>query len=579
MSKIAAITTFPNESWEKYAKTGVKSFMERWPKDIPLMIQVDPGEGQEENIKKITSAAEKRADRNVYVIDTRTEEHEEFVERNKDVKAPEGTKSGHLFKYKYTTFCHKVFAQYAAMESLEDDTEYLIWFDADVITEKEITHDNIKQWIKDGCIASYLGRKDWPTSETGFIIYDLKNGGREFIKRFHEMYVKDEVLKFDEWTDAATFDRVREEFTKVNKKDVFFNLSPDVPGRDVFAASPLGAFMKHYKGPQKNAGLTPEQPAAQHGNGMTGGTFNTSNMQIVTKNCVPDETIQGNIRENLRLIENWLPVCKENKESIVIASAGPSLNPQEILEWYHKGVKVVAVKHALKKLKEAGITPWACILLDPRPHVGEFIEYPDLETKYFVASMVDPEVTRHLIKCGAQVYGYHAAVGAKENECIPLHHRDGKHILIQGGSATATRGISLLEALGFSDMHLYAYDCCYFNKPDLNEKKENGRFKYEEVTLGAQTWGGKEVERTFWTEGQFLAQVQEFEQFYLMKEKVLTLSTYGEGIIPWMHKHRKRYDEWKKKHVKESRGKRKGASNINKWLELHETGKSGKGTR
>jgi hypothetical protein len=97
-------------------------------------------------------------------------------------------------------------------------------------------------------------------------------------------------------------------------------------------------------------------------------------------------------------------------------------------------------------------------------------------------------------------------------------------------------------------MHLYGYDLCYPKKPNLNDKKENGRLRYEEVSLKANSWGNEQVERTFWTEGQFLAQLQEFEKLYLPKKEI-TYHTYGDGIIPWMHRHyqlNERWHEWLK---------------------------------
>ena len=85
-------------------------------------------------------------------------------------------------------------------------------------------------------------------------------------------------------------------------------------------------------------------------------------------------------------------------------------------------------------------------------------------------------------------------------------------------------------------MHLFGYDCCYFEKPDLNETKENGKLKYSEATLSVTSWAGKKLNRTFWTEGQFLAQVNEFSTMYFPKGHI-EYKVYGDGIIPWMFKH------------------------------------------
>jgi hypothetical protein len=58
-------------------------------------------------------------------------------------------------------------------------------------------------------------------------------------------------------------------------------------------------------------------------------------------------------------------------------------------------------------LLEAGIQPWACVILDPRPITGtsthgivrqELFKEIDPHTKFFIASMTDPTVTRFSIR-------------------------------------------------------------------------------------------------------------------------------------------------------------------------------------
>lgn len=519
MSKFAVVTTFPSKGWEVYVEKCLKSFHENWDKDIPLYIQLDDNKYKQELGEKIKGLL---VGRQVLVCDTWEPNHADFIKRNheKDIKAD--------YRRSSVKFCHKVFT----IDKVATFTkaEYLIWYDADIETTKKVTKDDLKELIQgDVC---YLGRKDWTSSETGFIGFKLPEA-KTFIRTWAVYYETDEVLKNAEWTDAFAFDVA----IKGNPTVKYHNYSEGVDGRDVFEKTVLSKFMTHHKGPKKKY---------QHENQMHGQTFDTGNLNIVTKNCVDHEVIKNNIIANLTLIENWVNPCSIRDEEVVLCSAGPSLSPDEILPWKEKGVKIVAVKHAIDRLTKEGIKPWAVILLDPRPHVSDFVEYPDKEVIYFVASMVDPKVTKHLMDCGAKVYGYHAMVGAGEEAFTPKGHWR-----VEGGSATATRGISLLKDLGFRKFHLYGYDCCYYKKPDLNHKKDNGKLKYEEVTLSAVTHGALRFDRTFWTEGQFLAQVQEFEKIYLADEDI-ELNTYGDGIIPWAHKHKKKFDNWKRK-FKDSR--------------------------
>jgi hypothetical protein len=119
--------------------------------------------------------------------------------------------------------------------------------------------------------------------------------------------------------------------------------------------------------------------------------------------------------------------------------------------------------------------------------------------------------------------------------------RNGDYILM-GGSATATRGLTLLEGLGYRNIELFGYDCCYYEKPNLQEKKNDGRMKYEEITLETETYGPKKIKRTFWTEGQFMAQLQEFRNHYF--NCGLNLTFHGDGMIPWVWRHKQAHKQY-----------------------------------
>lgn len=521
--KITAVTTFPNKHYNLYAKQMVESFCQYWPEDVKFWIQLDDEPQSEAVINELKGMYKQKFTNRVNDGATCewTPEYLAWKARNKDKNW------GKDYRKQYYRFGHKVFAiAKAAQEALFNGSEYMIWIDADVITKKQVTWEVIKEWLptKLGGVA-YLGRKDWPHSETGFLIFDLYKTNfffRDWLSLYHDEDL-DRLLKEEQWHDAWAFDLARERACQLD------NLSEGISGRDVFEQSPLGQYMEHYKGPRKQE-LIPKQPQA----------VNVDLMEIKTKNCLPDERIKENVSANLLLIDekNWLKQCKPHGEEVVIVSAGPSLSPDEIMPLYKRGVKIVAVKHALNTLLEAGIVPWACMLLDPREHVTGFVENPHPDVNYLVSSMVDPKVTQALIKNRCKVYGYHAFVGAGEVTRIPKFH-----IVVQGGSATATRGISLMDMLGFRKMHLFAYDCCYLEEPDINKLDEKGRPKYMKLVMTVQSWAGKEARRTFWTEGQFLAQVNEMRKVYFNTPGI-ELNVYGEGIIPWMRKHELKYKAW-----------------------------------
>lgn len=501
----AVVTTFSNASWKIYSKIMLKNFVAYWPSEIPILIQLDDNL-LEEDVKKILRPQDG-------LVCGMTKEHAAFVERNKGRDDPQN------YRKQAVRFCHKVFALKFACDSAMaarqanavDAPRYLIWMDADVITTHKVNFDDLVLCLsKEGDAVSYMGRKDWDHSECGWLAFDLQNGGEKIIQDIFNRYVKDEIFKEEQWHDSYIWDQCFKNYNVTN-------LTVDKPGMDIWQHSPMAKFSTHHKGPvAKDMMATGNQTLPQG-----------SNLKIQTKNSIPDEVIQRNILENQTQIKNWITTCLPTDEEIVVVSAGPMLVAEDVLEEVNAGRKVVAVKHALMPLEEAGIKPWACILLDPRPHVYDFVENPDKDVKWFVASQVVPKAVKRLLDAGCQVWGYHAAVNANETDLIEKQYSS----IVHGGSATATRGLYLLEKLGFRNFRLYGYDLCFQHKPDLNLKDEIGQPKYFEVTLGVNEQHHK-TSGTFWSDGQLLAQREEMQD--IITKMPWKIKAFGKGVVSFM---------------------------------------------
>ena len=391
MTNITVCTTFPSTSWNVYSKAMLQSFVANWPADVPLLIELDDD--------LILDGVRSQARECDAVAAGWLSDHAAFVARNKDKEDPQN------YRKQAVRFCHKVFTLHRAMQAVQEQPapkpRYLIWMDGDVVTNRKITHEDLALCLpKDGDAVSYLGRKDWPHSECGWLAFDLENGGGDVIKAMHTQYVTDGIFQFKQWDDSWVFDEIR----KVGLQK-FTNLTDGKPGMEIWPHSPMGKWSTHYKGPVAKQKLGNAQPRPPHPNP-------TGKVIINTRNALPNETLQAHISRNQELIKNWISFCKPTDEQIVMVSAGPQLIAEEVRA--ETGKKIVAVKHALTPLKKAGITPWACILLDPRPHVADFIKDADPAVLWFVASQVNPEVTIQLLAKGCTVWGYHAAVNAGE---------------------------------------------------------------------------------------------------------------------------------------------------------------------
>lgn len=245
------------------------------------------------------------------------------------------------------------------------------------------------------------------------------------------------------------------------------------------------------------------------------------NLVIKTKNCVSDKNIQANIQYASTLVDNWMPHCAVHDGTVVFCSGGPSLKKfiPEIKKRQKAGDLVFCVKHSHDLLIENGVIPWGCMLLDPRSHVRDFIETPHDDVRYFMASMCHPTTVDRLIEKSAQLWGYHALVGAGEQDVIK------KGFIISGGSTAAVRGITVLYALGFRSFALYGYDSCYYRKPDLSVKTKTGAQKYYQVEV---------LGKKFWSDSELIAQAQDFDKLIQQKDIDLRLEVNGDGIIPYI---------------------------------------------
>lgn len=506
----AVVTTFPNASWEIYAKQMLQSFVQHWPISIPLMVELD------DNLllEQVQGILNREGD---CIAPGWNKDHGEFVARNK------GKDDQINYRKQAVRFCHKIFAIKRALDAIteskahnEPAPRYLIWLDADVHTLRTVTMEDLAQCLpKEGEAVSYMGRKDWDHSECGWLVFDLEKGGDTVIAHVAQIYMQDKVFDMEQWHDSWVWDRWR-----MQSGYPWTNLTPNATGMEVWPQSPMGKWSVHYKGPQAKMALAQQRPQRQQQ--IPGG-----GISIQTINAIPHEQIRAHIEKNQSLIKHWVRECQPTDEELIVVSAGPMMTPEDVRKELAAGKKIVAVKNALVPLKAAGIKPWCCILLDPRPHVADFIKDADPDVLWFVASQVDPTVTMELLAKGCTVWGYHASVNAGEESLTAKQ----SYSIVSGGSATATRGLFLLELLGFSTFTLYGYDLCFPDKMDLGALDNKGQPKYLEYSVGLRD-PLYPLKRCFWTEPQFIAQFEEINNIVSMGKFKLT--AYGHGMVPFV---------------------------------------------
>jgi len=274
------------------------------------------------------------------------------------------------------------------------------------------------------------------------------------------------------------------------------------------------------------------------------------------RDCVPRDYINNNIKSNMTLIDpaKWVTKHDAHRQTAIMVSGGPYLDYGLLKKFVsdNPDAKMLAVKHAYPHLMEHGITPWGCILLDPRPITGvsthnvvrkDLFKNIDLNTNFFLASMTDPSVTNFMIDKKVKLFGWHAFTDSLRTESEQGHQIQNQQVkidealgipqgatMITGGTCAAMRGIGMLHTMGFRDIHLFGFDCCRDEptKEELTETTgdvEGGEVpkpKYMQVTVN---------EKEYWTTGELLAMAQDCEKVFCDDGLENSLTFHGKDTM------------------------------------------------
>lgn len=143
------------------------------------------------------------------------------------------------YRFQCLRFAHKVFA----MTWEHRPKGQWTWCDADVVIEKDLDKWFWAKTAPTDVICSYLGRKDWDHSETGWLAFN----DQRFCSSLREWYMSGAVFQLPGFTDSFVFDAVRKQWE--GRGERFHNISEGVPGNDVWPHTVLGQYMVHNKGP------------------------------------------------------------------------------------------------------------------------------------------------------------------------------------------------------------------------------------------------------------------------------------------------------------------------------------------
>ena len=164
------VTSFSEEGYKTYAKKMLESVAEKWnPKHFKLYAYYHDFD--------IHAYNPIHSDSITYVDLSTTNEMIQYRERMKVHDGTEGGKIPYNWRLDAIKWCHKVYAlteqAFKMMEDNPEESNWLIWLDADTITHKRLEKKSLDKWLPEKASLVHLGRKDVDYSETSFMAFNL----------------------------------------------------------------------------------------------------------------------------------------------------------------------------------------------------------------------------------------------------------------------------------------------------------------------------------------------------------------------------------------------------------------------
>lgn len=249
-----------------------------------------------------------------------------------------------------------------------------------------------------------------------------------------------------------------------------------------------------------------------------------------------NEALVKNLTTNMDNIDTWVERCKKVNTHAWIISAGPST--KRFLRDYKKLLEkpdqvIFCIKHALPMLKEAGVVPDFCVVLDPRgiddtSTLGktrrDLYSCAPEETTFFVASMTNPTVPEYLKKEGHRIIGWHALT--PEMQLLPDEYKKRLGgLLITGGTSSGTRTVELAFYMGITRVTCVGFDSSFDGpKPtNIKDSPEPGKGKQRYLRVNVD-------DNYYYTTGELVAQAQDFERLVTNEKHPSDVRVFDCGI-------------------------------------------------
>ena len=226
------VTTIGPGGWETYGRRFAESFLKFWPSHIKLEIWHHDLEGNVPSLEGVTFRS--------------LDETKSFQKLKARLGAD--AKNGPALEY-----CFKAVA---LASSVTPQLDWIGFIDADTETMRAVDDNLLSSLFDDNAHLTYLYRKGVAESEGSWFAFNLATPkGASLLADYWGLYDSFEAFHYKKAHDNAVLDRLvilhRAHGLLVK------NLSEGALGLDAFHQSLLGAYMIHYKGPDKQTIANP----------------------------------------------------------------------------------------------------------------------------------------------------------------------------------------------------------------------------------------------------------------------------------------------------------------------------------
>ena len=237
MKTFACITTFNQDYYDQMANQMVETYLEFWPKDIPLYVYTED--------MKLPISADNLKEIDVFeACNPALQEYLDYI----------GTHYSRGFAYKAFSWVH-------ACKNI--DVDQLIYLDADSVTYRPITVEWLDSILKNDELIAYMGvtmnKGKWAGSnkqhaDSGIYWFNRRHTfSNNFISRYEQIYLSREVK-----TDKDRFPKPNDAYVLAdcvidaqNNGVKIVDFHPERTAHSPLKETVLGKYFRHFKGARK----------------------------------------------------------------------------------------------------------------------------------------------------------------------------------------------------------------------------------------------------------------------------------------------------------------------------------------